>query len=371
MENKNKNTAPLKACVFDRLCEVQFGSQDDKEGNDFSITAYSGQIITNHWYWGNLGFDLKGIAFAKKVSPVLEEHFRSSRLGFTTKQEATDKVVVEGKFLSNQTAQQMKGDIKEGFPMQASMYLVPTIIERIADGETSKVNGHTLKGPGTVFRKSTIKEISMCVFGADDNTQSLAAAEDDEKQIQFNTVKKENEIMADTTKQEITAETFAADNPVLFEKIKSDAKAEGKAEGEKETMDRFGKFTEKFGDDPAFVIEQFKTKATLAAAVEAENAKLKKEASDKASDKDTETKVEAAETEFSDEQKQEQENTQNSNTAGEPTTFDEAVEKRVNSDNSDKSEVSKKAAATRFCVGKYPELHKKMLEENIKVETRR
>ena len=47
-----------------------------------------------------------------------------------------------------------------------------------------------------------------------------------------------------------------------------------------------------------------------------------------------------------------------------PVTFDEAVEARIKADSRDVSDVKKKAEAVRFCIGKYPELHKKFLAEN-------
>ena len=47
-----------------------------------------------------------------------------------------------------------------------------------------------------------------------------------------------------------------------------------------------------------------------------------------------------------------------------PATFDEAVEARIKADSRDVSDVQKRAKAVRFCVGKYPDLHKKFLAKN-------
>jgi hypothetical protein len=86
---KNKHSAPLNACVFERGCEVVFADDDGEKdkGNIFKIVAYSGQIIPNHWWWGNVAFDLAGIKFAKAKTPVLQEHFSADRIGFSTKQD--------------------------------------------------------------------------------------------------------------------------------------------------------------------------------------------------------------------------------------------------------------------------------------------
>jgi hypothetical protein len=101
----------------------------------------------------------------------------NSRIGFATMQAITDKVFFEGKFLPNEKAQGLKNDMKAGMPMEASLYIPPMIIEQVMKGQNAQVNGFTLEGPGTVFRKSQIKEVSICVFGADNNTISKVFAD--------------------------------------------------------------------------------------------------------------------------------------------------------------------------------------------------
>ena len=289
-----KNSAPLQTCLFSRMDSVAFALKDGQETNGFSIIGYSGEIITNHWYWGNLAFDLKGLRFAKDQIPVLEEHF--DRIGFTTKQEITDKVLVEGEFLNNPDAQQLKNDMKQGFPMEASLYIPPEIIETVEQGASVQVNGKTLNGPGTVFRKAVIKEVSMCVFGADSNTKSMAFAGGEGREVKFNIMNKENP-MADekpTLLNPKTLEQFATDEPVLFEQ----AVAKGKEDGEKGVRAEFAAFAEMFKDDPAFCIAQFAKGASLDDAVAAENAKLKQQIADK--DKKGREVVDPAKAEFSD-----------------------------------------------------------------------
>lgn len=353
MDKAAKNKAPLKACIFEQGCQVAFAEGNEQKGPDknFNIIAYSGQIIPNHYWWGNVAFDLEGIKFAKKVTPVLQEHFRSDRIGFSTKQEISDKVTLEGPFLSNPKAQELRSDMEEGFPMQASVYLQPDLIEHIKDGETVEVNGHKLKGPGTVFRKGKIHEVSMCTLGADSHTVSKAFAECGKQEIGFNVIKKEQD-MAKDKKTELTAETFAADHPDLFKEVTANAKAEG----EKETRELFAKFTEQFGDDPAFCLEQFKAGVSLDEAVRAENTKLKKAAAEGTTK--VSEKVDPAVAEFSDEQKTEAADGKDAD--GKPANLMAAVEQRV------KDTSCSKADAIRFCVAEYPELHKKFLAEQKK-----
>lgn len=160
--------------------------------------------------------------------------------------------------------------------------------------------------------------------------------------------------MDDETKLELTAETFAAEYPELSGEITMAARAEG----EKEARELFSQFTEKFGDDPAFCIEQFKKGATLAEAVEAENAKLK-DAATKAAEEvaDKDKKPDPAAQEFSDEQGASKEG---EGKDGKPATWDAAMKQRMTETK------CSEADAVRFCVREYPELHAKMLEEQKK-----
>ena len=294
-ESAKSNTAPMKACIFRETTIVGFTDGEGASNQKFRIVAYSGEVIKNHWYWGNLAFDLSGEKFDKKKTPVIEDHATSVRLGFTTMQDISDVVVVEGKFLSSEPAQKMRNDMVEGFPMQASIYNVPEIIERVEQGSSVMVNGRKLDGPGTVFRKSTIYEVSLCCLGADNRTSGEVF--DKNEDVRFDIFERGQEM---ETKTKLTAETFAADYPDIWAEVfakatklgSEQAKAEGKVEGEKAVRDQFAEFEKRFGADPTFCLEQFKAGATLEAAtaaytskLAAENAKLKEEAA-----KTTETK---------------------------------------------------------------------------------
>lgn len=273
-----KNTAPIDACIFNDNAKVTFAEDDDDKGNKFRIVGYSGGIIKDHWYWGNLGLDLDGMKFEKRRTPVLEEHFRQSRIGFTTKQDISDKVIVEGPFLDNDNAQKLKADIKKGFPMQASLLSLPSIVEHIKEGETTKVNGHTLKGPGTVFRKSTIKEVSMCVFGYDSNTKSSAYADIDNKEIKFNLFEEHNIMAEETQTIEIASvESFAEQYPELHAELFERGKTEGLAEGQKAERDLFAGLKEACGDDHELLVQCYGEGKTAAEAMKLRVEKLEKE----------------------------------------------------------------------------------------------
>jgi hypothetical protein len=303
-QSMSQDSAPLKSCIFNDNAEVKFAKNNsEQEDNNFRIIGYSGGIIKNHWFWGNLAIDLKGLKFAKKRTPVLAEHFRDIRIGFSTMQDITDRVIVEGPFLDNGDAQKLKADMKKGFPMEASLLVPPSVVENVKEGASVEVNGHTLKGPGAVFRKSTIKEVSMCVFGADSDTESSAFA--DNQTVKFN-LNQESNIMASETQTEIeSVEMFAEQYPEFHEEIFAAGKAEGLTEGKKTERDLFASLQEACGDDHELLVKCYSEGKTTADAVKLRVQKLeteKTQLSEKVTELQNKKKpVEAARTEFTDE----------------------------------------------------------------------
>jgi len=307
-QSTSNDTAPISAFIFNDNAEVSFAQGDgEKKDDHFRIVGYSGGIMKNHWLWGDVGLDLEGMKFAKNRTPVLEEHFKQSRIGFTTKQDITDKVTVEGPFLDNDNAQNLKTDMQKGFPMEASLLVLASIVEHIKDGETTKVNGQILKGPGTVFRKSTIREVSMCVFGLDRKAKSSAYADMNNQEVKFNL--QENTIMAGEETQTVTeiesVESFAALYPVLFEEILTGGKVEGLAEGKKQERALFAALKDACGDDHELLVKCFDESKTATEAMKLHVEKLGKEKT-QLTEQVTELQkakpaVEAARVEFSDE----------------------------------------------------------------------
>jgi len=192
---KNKNTAPRSACAFS-CAEVALAAPiEGNENGAFKIVGYTGQVLKHPW-WGDIAIDLSGAKFASKKTPVLDSHYNDVRIGFSTKQRIKDDISLEGEFLPNAKAQEMRADVQAGFPMQASVFAVPSVVEELSDGAKAEVNGYTLKGPGRIFRKSIIAEISMCTFGVDGDTKSeaLAAKDGQGAQFTYETLNKEKQM---------------------------------------------------------------------------------------------------------------------------------------------------------------------------------
>lgn len=167
---------PPEAFVF-RLHEpVQFDA--DAAGDApprFTIAALSGKPL-RHWYWGNFSIDLSGMT-GKKTVPVLLDHDVSQRLGVSSEREIDPQrgLMMHGTFLKNSPlAAQVRSESKDGFPWEASVRVIPLAIERVSEGVEVEVNGSKLKGPGHVFRRSELREVSFTALGADSNTSAAA-----------------------------------------------------------------------------------------------------------------------------------------------------------------------------------------------------
>ena len=184
-----KRKVPKAACSFaeDSEFNLQFSENDLQKLEAFSMTAYSGKIIKNHWMWGDLAIDVEGITAAQSKLPILEQHDSALKLGYSTKPDISGKTVFfpQIKLLDNEDADKFAKNLISGFPYQASLSVRPSLIEEFNEGETAEVNGYKMKGPGTIFRKSILKEASACVFGYDPKTSVTPLSEEEEMEVEF------------------------------------------------------------------------------------------------------------------------------------------------------------------------------------------
>jgi hypothetical protein len=160
-------------------CTLEFAKVKDGDARTFRMVGYSGKVIKGHWWWGNLAIDLAGIKFSKSKYPILRDHSTDREMAFSKKPQVSNEEGLvftekEVTFLDTEEATTFLSNSKAGFPYQASISGRPSVIEQVVDGESVEVNGHILKGPGTVWRKTEFKECSICVFGYDDQTTAQA-----------------------------------------------------------------------------------------------------------------------------------------------------------------------------------------------------
>lgn len=190
----------------------------------FHMVAYSGGVIKNHWYWGDLVIDLEGLSFPKSKYPILENHQTDRKIAFAKKPDTAMGMIEfsDAEFVDTQVSEEFRKLSKQGFPYEASIYATPTSVEKVGAGEKAEVNGMTIKGPASIWRKAIFKEASVCVFGYDSNTKSAAFASD-EIEIAIESING----MADqpnnpTTKEEVKKmdfEQFSKDYPELLAEI--------------------------------------------------------------------------------------------------------------------------------------------------------
>ena len=220
---------PVKALNFvdQGHTEYKLYKGNDSEGENAktkaSILGYSGGIIKDHWWWDDLVIDISGISFKKKTYPVLQDHDTDKRLGITKKPNTDNNQLMfpDVDLLSNDLVDKFVQDSDQGFPFEASIYAVPTSIERVNEDEVVEVNGFSFKGPGTVWRKCQFKEVSVCVFGWDSNTNSEAFKEGD--------IDLSSSFISKTTtssEEEMSIDKFKKDDPEGYTQLCNDIAAQ-------------------------------------------------------------------------------------------------------------------------------------------------
>lgn len=152
-------------------------AEEGKKKRTFSGVAYSGEPITDHWYWDRIIFDLDSMEVKGRI-PALLEHSPRQRAGAinTHSIDRQTGLTVSGDLMSNEFGTQVAQDSDDGFPWQMSVRIEPQAIEEIQAGASVSVNGKIHQGPITVFRGGRIREVSFCALGADDNTNAVAAS---------------------------------------------------------------------------------------------------------------------------------------------------------------------------------------------------
>jgi hypothetical protein len=151
-----------------QFSEFALSEQDGKR--KFSGVAYSGGVIENHDFWGRVTFDLSDASAPERL-PILLEHDRDKRIGFSSDITITDKITLSGEMLSNAIADSVISDADDGFPWQMSVHISPDRIEEIPIDKPVIVNGHEFSG-GYVFRTNKIREVSFTPTGWDDKTNA-------------------------------------------------------------------------------------------------------------------------------------------------------------------------------------------------------
>lgn len=215
--------------------QTQIDKTGDKIKRTFSGVAYHGGQIDDHWYWGNLVFDLDNLDLADGKVPMLVEHDRDQRCGFINSHNIGDAgLSIDGTLLSNEHGTTIANDADEGYPWQMSVCITPNRVETVESGQVT-VNGRTFNAPVTIFRQNTIREVSFCALGADRHTNAQVFNEN-----QNHTKPKGNNVDLEQAKAKITeleaslsqksaSEQAAIDELAQFKQAKRDSDIEALA----------------------------------------------------------------------------------------------------------------------------------------------
>lgn len=175
MTDKTKpEAADQAAFLFMAAAPSTVTAAKEGELRKFSGTAYSGEMLANHWWWGNVIFDLDSMTVPDRLGMLLD-HRSDKRAGVATSHTISHEKGLElsGTLTRNEHGQSVASDSDDGFPWQMSVYVVPKRIEEIEQGSVM-VNGKTYQAPITIFRDSTIRETSFCSLGQDSQTNARA-----------------------------------------------------------------------------------------------------------------------------------------------------------------------------------------------------
>jgi hypothetical protein len=200
---------------------AKLAASEEGKPRVLQMEAYSGGIIKDHFWWGDLAIDTDGLKMSGKI-PILVDHDTSRKVGYGKFTVDKDHKIIptESKFLDTEHAQEFIKLSDEGFPYQASIYARPTKIQRLMEKEEVEVNGFKMKGPGTIWRESVLKECSIVTFGADPNTKSAAMSETEDVDmfVEQQTEVKEEEVM--------NLDKLKSEHPDIYAQVVALGKAE-------------------------------------------------------------------------------------------------------------------------------------------------
>ena len=248
-----KRKIPKAAMHFmDHECLAKAEATEEGKKPKLNMLAYSGKPIKNHWYWGDIVIDLDGMKFEKKAFPILENHRTDRKIAFSNGKPIVENYQLKAdsdkvEFVDTEFANEFIKLSKQGFPYESSIYAVPSTIERLEEGASAEVNGFTLKGPAAIWRQSTFKEMSVCVFGHDSNARSSAFSQDE---VELNLEEKRVSIVANegdehSTRKEVvsnmTLEELKKEHPEAYATLVDQAKAEVTESVTQEVQAKFDK----------------------------------------------------------------------------------------------------------------------------------
>jgi len=147
----------------------------------FSLLGYTGRAIRQAWSRTPLVVDLAGMDTTSQPIAVMMGHTydldHAVGQASDVVNSGTDLTVGTEVIGDGPDVQKAIALARKGWKFQASIGADVGRIENVASGETVEVNGRSFSGPISVVRASTLREVSIVLFGADAATSAAIAAE--------------------------------------------------------------------------------------------------------------------------------------------------------------------------------------------------
>lgn len=189
MSKRSKNSkqrTPLQAsdssaalCLSADLT-IHAAAAESTQSRRFDMIAYTGAPMKIRGYRSPVVVDLAGLNVPSQNRPILLDHTSDvdSIAGQSDSISVVDgKLRVAGEILAGtQRIDNVLSLASRGFRWQASIGANPERVEELRAGDTALVNGSEVRGPLTVVRQATLREISIVAMGADDRTDTRIAA---------------------------------------------------------------------------------------------------------------------------------------------------------------------------------------------------
>lgn len=147
----------------------------------FRLVGYTGRAIRQSWSRTPLVVDLAGMDTTTQPIAVMlgHQYDMDHAVGQASEvvNSGTDLTVSTEVIGESPEVGKAVSLARKGWQFQASIGADVGRIENIAAGESVEVNGRQFTGPISVVRASTLREVSLVLFGADANTSAAIAAE--------------------------------------------------------------------------------------------------------------------------------------------------------------------------------------------------
>lgn len=200
---KKEERAPAKAFYFTQEADqIGFSEGEDKKKSLTIEPLYSGGPV-DHWWFGKVIIDLSTMIFRGRRFPVLRDHSTDRILGHSGRPEIVKNAdgkssihLTNVKLVDTEDTQKVIKLGDDGFPLQASISIKPTKVQRLDENEEAEINGFKVKGPLAIWKDCIYKEGSVCVFGVDSDTATNVFSDEEKAalpQVAFSYLEEGNE----------------------------------------------------------------------------------------------------------------------------------------------------------------------------------